>query len=229
MSVGAKIADLGRDQMKRPSNENLAELAHQRLHDMILAGELQREAVLQERSLATLLNISRTPVREALNRLEAQGLISKLPGRGYLVRQISAEEVIELLDVRVLLETEAAVKAIGRIGTKSLSNWRKAVEKLSYQKQVEVRDHWAVDDMLHEGIALASGNRVLAETIAGLRRRTHIFDIARLPDRLQPGCVEHLAIIDALSDGDEFTVRRAIALHIENVKNGIINNLSGTT
>lgn len=210
-----------------PGRESLAAQAYSRLADMIMADEFERNVVLQERKLAVMLDSSRTPVREALGRLEADGLVSKISGRGYLVRQISIREVIELLDVRLLLETEAAVKAIGRIDDKTLLGWRNAVVKLSSRTKAGAREHWAVDDSLHEGIALASGNRVLAETISGLRRRTHIFDTKRLPGRLQPGGQEHLAIIDALTDRDEDAVRRAITLHIENVQNGIINSLSG--
>src|ERR1700712_1859690 len=88
--------------------KNLGESAYERLLDMLLSGELVGATTLQERRLAEILNISRTPVREALGRLEAEGLITRHGGRLMTVFNVSPHQFIEVFDVRKLLEVEAA-------------------------------------------------------------------------------------------------------------------------
>ena len=83
-----------------------------------------------------------------------------------------------------------------------------------------------VDDRLHDLIAVNSGNRMMATMVRDLRRKTRIFNFKRMPERFEPGCQEHLAIIDAIMRGDEVAARAAMSTHIENVKQSIIRKLS---
>ena len=95
--------------------KSLRDQAYERLLDMMLAGELGAGDILQERRLAEALAISRTPVREALSRLESDGLVTRLRGRLLTVRQFTAAEFMDALNVRKLLELEAASLAAGRV------------------------------------------------------------------------------------------------------------------
>lgn len=208
-----------------PSGRSLSEVAYEKLLDMLLSGELVAGSVLQERRLAEALNISRTPIREALSHLEAEGLVTREVGRLMTVRRISVQSYIEILQVRKLLETEAAGLAAGRIDKGTADTIRAEIWKLMETVDPTPTQHWAVDDLIHSTIADASDNLLLAEMIRDLRRRTHIFNTRRIPSRLKPGSLEHLALIDAVVIGDAAKARALMMDHIDNVRLAIVDQL----
>jgi DNA-binding GntR family transcriptional regulator len=87
-------------------------------------------------------------------------------------------------------------------------------------------NHWDADDPLHGSIADASGNKVLADLVRNLRRKTRMFSRKRMPERFIPGSEEHLAINAALEKRDTPAARAAMALHLENSKRSILQILS---
>ena len=204
---------------------NLGETAYERIVDMMLAGDLPAGTVLQERKLAEILDISRTPVREALMRLDAEGLVRRDQGRTVMVRQIYESEMMEILQVRSTLEAEAVVLAVKNISDREIEDLEIAVSQLAAKDSASVEEHGSVDDRLHGMIAEASGNRTLAGIIRDLRRKTRFFNTERLPGRFQPGNSEHLAILDALRARDADAARQAVIDHIGNARQGIINKL----
>jgi DNA-binding GntR family transcriptional regulator len=209
------------------SARSLSELAYERLLDMLLSGELPAGTILQERRLAVALKTSRTPIREALGRLEAEGLVSRQLGRLMTVCQISVQAYIEILNVRKLLEVEAAGLAAGKkIDKASAENVRAAIWALMETPSPTPAQHWAIDDMVHGLICKAAENTLLASMLRDLRRRTHVFNTRRIPSRLRPGCLEHLAIIDAVAAGDAAKARALMAEHIDNVKEAIVEQLA---
>ncbi len=205
--------------------QSLSEQAYDRITAMIFAGHFPADSILQERPLAKLLEISRTPVREALTRLDAEGLLTHHAGRGYLLRAVGSREMMEALSVRALLEGDAAYRAAGRMERDRLEQLREAVETLRRVKAPTAEQHWATDDLIHDSIALAGNNRVQASLIRDLRRKTHVFDLNRMPERFAPGCAEHLEIIDALVRRNGGAARRAMQAHIEYVKGSILDRL----
>jgi DNA-binding GntR family transcriptional regulator len=207
------------------SSRTLSETAYEKVLDMLLSGELVAGSVLQERRLAEALNISRTPLREALSHLEAEGLVTREVGRLMIVRRISVRSYIEILHVRRLLETEAAGLAAGRIDKARAEHIRSEIWKLMEIEKPTPTQHWAADDLVHSTIADASENQLLAEQIRDLRRRTHIFNTRRIPSRLKPGSLEHLALIDAVVIGDADKARELMAEHIGNVRLAIVDQL----
>lgn len=211
------------------TERNLRELAYDRLLDMLLSGELAAGTPLQERRLAEALNISRTPVREALRQLEAEGLVMRQLGRLMTVSKISVQDYIETLNVRKLLEAEAASLAAGRISKAEAEKMRAAIWELMDLDEPTPQQHWQVDDMVHLTIAEAANNKLLTSMIRDLRRRTHIFGTRRIPGRRRPGALEHLALIDALAAGDSQKARQLMADHIENAKAAIIGELMPMT
>jgi DNA-binding GntR family transcriptional regulator len=205
--------------------KSLSDQAYEQLLDMMLAGDLTAGDILQERRLAEILKISRTPVREALSRLESDGLVTRLRGRLLTVRQFTAAEFMEALNIRKLLELEAASLAAGRLSVERARAVRQAIEDLRAMPTPTVAQHWAVDDMVHGVVAQASGNNLLVDMIGDLRRRTHMFDLRRIPTRFHASCIEHLALIDAVARGDAAEARNIVTLHIENIKLSIIDKL----
>jgi DNA-binding GntR family transcriptional regulator len=208
------------------SGSSLSDLAYERLLALMLSGELPGGSPLQERKLALRLGISRTPMREALARLESKGLVERQFNRFLIVRQLSLREFIEVLNVRKLLEMEAARLAASRVPEEEIEAARKLVTELQAAQKVTVAMGWAADEAVHNLMTHHSGNKILAETVRELRHRTHMFETRRVPNRLHDSCTEHLALLQALEDHDEHGARQLIEQHLENVKKITIAKLS---
>lgn len=206
---------------------SLSEFAYTQILDLMLSGKVQAGTVLQERKLAEMLSISRTPVREALGRLEAESLVSRRQGRTLVVADVSVENYISLLDMRRILEVEAAARATGRVTVEQAEAVRRAIDDLVNVVQITAAHHWAVDEMVHGTIAEAAGNPMVVSTIRDLRRRTHIFNTSRIPHRLLPGASEHLDLLRAVSGNDPELSRRLMGQHLDNVRDAIIDFILG--
>lgn len=206
----------------------LSERAHRALLAMILSGELSPAEVITERQIALQLGISRTPLREAVRRLEGARLLERQKSGALVVRGLPVEEYINILDVRRVLEGEAARLAAGHVPKAELERIRQRAQAV-----LALPDDTAIaepgdDENLHALIASAAGNPVLLETLAALRTRTAMFRFGRLPARRRTVILEHLAVVDALEAGDGAAARQAMEHHIEQVRATIIAKLNGT-
>ena len=206
---------------------SLSDFAYGQILDLLLAGQLPAGTVLQERRLAELLSISRTPVREALARLENESLVSRRHGRMLVVTDVSVESYVNLLDMRRILEMETAARATGRLDAETAARVRNAIDALTQHETITPAQHWAVDDLVHSTIAQAAGNPLVADCIRDLRRRTHIFNTSRIPQRLFVGASEHLGLIDAVMGSDPQASSRLMAQHLDNVRDAIIDFILG--
>lgn len=207
---------------------NLARGAFDALRRMILKGELAGGVSLNERNLADRLGLSRTPVREALGRLIGEGYVAR-EGRRLIVASVRVEDIMEILTVRRAVEGEAAEIAAGRCDPVLVERVREAVLGMISPAEVTPERHWSVDDLVHLTIAEATGNRLLVRLVTDLRERTRMFGLARIPRRFDPGKAEHLAILDAIRDGDGPAARAAMCLHIDNARKGILDTLAGVS
>ena len=206
------------------STGSLVDMAYGQVLSQILDWNLPSGEVVQESRIAASLGLSRTPVREALGRLEGEGLLVR-QGRILTVRRVAFNEYLDVLHLRRLIETEAAYLACGVIPDAELKALRLRVNEMDDPSAVTPTEHWALDDDIHLVIAKASGNEMLARLVLDLRRRTRLFDLKRIPSRFQPGRTEHLAIIDALLAGDATGARDGMRAHLENVKLSILSRL----
>lgn len=204
------------------TSTSLVTAAYDAVLDMILSGTLTGGTILQERRLAEQLGVSRTPLREALGRLEGEGYVAR-QGRNLLVTKISMQEVMEVLAVRRLLEAEAVRLAVGRIPKHELAAIRRAITDMGDAAHTSNPHHWWVDDLLHLTIAEASGNALLARYVSELRNRTRMFGLSAIPERFDPGQREHLAILEAIEAGDADLAERRMRDHLENAKRGILD------
>ncbi|CAA0086015.1 HTH-type transcriptional repressor RspR [Starkeya nomas] len=205
--------------------ESLGQTAYNELLDRLIKREIAVGSVLQERRIAEALDMSRTPVRDALNRLESEGFITRQPGGVLVVKEFSTRELIETLHVRQILEMEGVRLAAGRIPLAELDAVEADIRSLLEDPDRSAGKDWEVDSRLHGLIASHSGNAVLAKHIQDLRLKTHMFNMDRVPERFEIGHREHLAIIDALRREDREAARAGIQTHIENVKLSIIEKL----
>lgn len=196
---------------------NLSTLTYKSVSEMIFHSRLRGGEVIVEKRLAETLGVSRTPLREALQRLEGEGLVCKVANRSYVVRKVGLQEYLESLKVREVLEPEAAVMAIGRISPAMTRSVRTELEQLQNATLFHTDSHWISDDNLHTLFANACGNAVLAQTIQELRTTTRLFESDRLADRVIPDAEEHLEILTALEAEDTRAARRAVRAHIRSL------------
>jgi DNA-binding GntR family transcriptional regulator len=199
----------------------------QRIREMILNGTLTPGTRLQEKAFADKLGVSRTPVREAIGRLVSEGLVTRSGGGTPVVNSISLSEIMEILHVRRLLECEATRQAV--LSGKPLD------ELITLRKQVlgflegprpDTETHAELDQRLHLTLARMAGSSLLTNLIEGLKTKTRIYDQGSIPDRFEPGCHEHIAIIDAVIARDPEAASEAMRVHLTNVRESIISHIS---
>lgn len=205
---------------------SLADLAYADLRNRIMTRRLPAGQPLIEERLARSLELSRTPLREALIRLLGEGLLVKFEGGSYAVRRITASEYFQSMKVRLLLEPEAAARAAGQIDASSAASLKSLIISLGKRKH-QVEEHWAADDQLHGLIAEASGNVVLAKTIQAARTPARLFELTNPFERVAVDSGEHLAILDAAVQGDGKAAARAMQQHLRNLEREMLSMISG--
>lgn len=212
-----EAATNGADEAAR-SGQNLSGFAYAALSRMIHGHRLRGGDVILEARLAAELSISRTPMREALQRLEGEGLVIKNASRSYVVRTVDLAEYLQSLKVREILEPEIAVLAIGQIAPSAFAPVRAQITALNGSTSYVRQAHWDSDASLHNLFIDACGNPVMIQIMRELRATTHLFEIDRLQDRLIPDNAEHIAILDALEAGDAKAVRKAVQSHVRSLQ-----------
>lgn len=213
------IDDIDDDPQSASGSVNLANLAYNSVYEMIKDRRLRGGEVIIGARLADVLGISRTPLREALQRLEGEGLVVKGTGRSFVVRNVDLREYLYSLKVREILEAEAAALSCGRISRQALAQVRHEIEELRRATTYHTDAHWRSDNALHGLYLDGCGNEVLAQMIRALRVTTRLFEIARLSDRLEPDSIEHLAILEALEAEDAKAARKAVVAHSKSLAN----------
>ena len=202
----------------------------------VLNGEIATGTRLRQETLAADFGVSRTPVREALRKLQASGLVEVQPHRGAVVRRPSARDVREAYEVRAELEGLAAGLAASRIRDGELRNlqtaqelfrhsvssllaWRRRRPRADDHSHTEAHDEWmAANDAFHLGIQEAAGNRRLRKTLADLhqsfpRDLTWIVlgENARL---LEENVAQHEAVLAAIERHEPEESRRLMSEHV---------------
>lgn len=200
--------------------------AYERMKAMILDGTLSPGEVLREKHFADQLGISRTPVREAISQLISEGFAMRTSGGAPAVNSVSLKDIMEILHIRSLLECEAARKAaLSRKNKDELDEMRARVTAFLTGPRPDPAVHYALDEALHLEIADMAGSQLLGELIQGLKIKTRMYDQGSIPERFEPGCHEHIAIIDAIVGGDADQAAEAMKLHLKKVRESIISHI----
>lgn len=211
--------------------QRLAPKAYQQILNLILSGKTQPGEHLNERQLADMLGMSRTPVRDALLMLEAEGLIVRHGRMGVQIKQMRIDEFLDALQVRTLLEPAISRMSAGKVDHGALDelegSLRGALDMADATGRGMDRSQtrW-IDDTLHGLIADSAGNPQLSAIVHNLRRKTQIFDLKNLPERAVATCQEHLDIIAALRLGDGEKTAEAMKRHLSQIRASIIARLS---
>lgn len=195
---------------------------YQKLKLMILHGEVRRGEPLVERSIADLLGVSRTPVRETIRQLEKEGLVRIVEGKGAFVADYTIEDVIEIYQVREGLEPLAARLGCPHIPASDLDRFEEQFNRYKHRSSLrDDVDGWRkLGRDFHDLFIRASQNGRIIQAIEGLRGQIELVrGLSRSADVrtvAQSSIEEHLAILRALKAGSAQRAEKAVRLHLQN-------------
>ncbi len=210
------------------SNRSLGNHAYQELKRLILAGGAAPGEKLKELELAVALGISRTPIREAINRLEKEGLVEIFPQRGAFVVQPTERDIFELFLIRESLEGLAARLAAETVTASSLTRLEACVEGFTEPFTEKDIERYAREDFeFHRSIVALSGARRLIQLVSSLHDHIRIFRLTTrgVSDRMTPSLDEHRQIIDALRRKDPAAAEERMREHVRHVRDGVMQNI----
>ncbi len=217
--------------MSVQKKEKLKEKVYSTVKTRILNFELKPGEKFFETEISADLGVSRTPVREALNRLEHEGLIKSLPNRGYCVSDVTASEIEELYEIREALEVLAMRAAALNASGKDWLNLEKIIKQRTlHKKQDSNRSHGELfreSHEFHQEIARLSGKETLTQMIDMVSDRINRFQWMNLflTDRAGHSREEHMQIIKYLKQGKIEEAVSANQTHIRYSKDTILNLL----
>ena len=206
----------------------LRDVVFETLRQAILKGNLKPGERLMEIHLAQKLGVSRTPVREAIRKLELEGLVVMIPRRGAIVADITLSDLKDVLEVREALEELAARLACKSITADQLDALKKLAEKFKKcLNENDIAECAQADMEFHEAIYHATGNGRLVQILNNLREQIYRYRIESLKDRNTYPILleEHKQILEALEKRDEKLALEATSRHIKRQKEHIIKGL----
>ena len=200
---------------KVKSDGNVDRLYHE-LKSMAVAFELKPDERINESELAETLGASRTPLREALNRLVAEGLLTYQPRKGFFCRPLQPKAIFDLYEARLAIEKEAVRLACERADRADLEQLRASLETVRPGKrQHEVKDLVEFDERFHLAIARLSDNDELVRVLENINARIRFVRWIDMEDRRQMTYGEHHAIVEAIGEGDADEAVGLMAGHVE--------------
>lgn len=209
----------------------LRDVVFNTLRQAILKGELEPGERLMEIQLAERLGVSRTPIREAIRKLELEGLVRMMPRRGAVVAEITLQDLEDVLEVRAVLEELAVQKACENITEDQLRDLKKAAN--DFRRSLEDDNLLAcveTDMAFHEIIYGAANNRRLQQMLQNIREQMYRYRLEYLKDKRMHRLLveEHDTIRRALKKRDAVKAGSAMRTHIDNQKESMVRSLSGS-
>lgn len=203
----------------------LRDVVFNTLRQAILTGELKPGERLMEIHLANKLGVSRTPIREAIRKLELEGLVTMIPRRGAEVAQITEKSMNDVLEVRRALDALCVELACERITEEDLARLKQACE--AFEAAVRTKDIKKVakaDVELHDIIVQATGNQRLVQLINNLSEQMYRYRFEYIKDISQHQRLidEHRMIYESIVKKDKEGASQAAHVHIDNQKKAII-------
>jgi len=205
------------DRPAQLENLTLWQRAHHHLREEILAGRLQPGTELAEVALSEQLGVSRGPIREAIGRLAAEGLVTVRPRRGAIVRSLSKDEFLELYQVREALEIMAVRLAVPRLGADDFAALQGLIDTMGkHAERGEITEFFEANVAFHAYLLEASGNRKLKELYGQLLGQMGRYRMRSLTLRgnLHRSVAEHAAILRAAKRGNTERAAHLMSEHI---------------
>ncbi len=210
----------------------LRDVVFKKLRRAILLEELKAGERLTEIRLADRLGVSRTPIREAMRKLELEGLVVMVPRRGAVVAKISEKNLRDVLEIRRVLDMLCARLACERMSEEAKEKLNTACQDFEEAvKSGDLRDVAQKDVALHNIIIEATGNLTLQQMLDNLAEQMYRYRVKYLKDDSQYQTLsrEHRAICKSIMSGDQETAVRLAKEHIDNQETAIIRQLRAET
>jgi DNA-binding GntR family transcriptional regulator len=210
----------------------LRDVVFNTLRKAILTGELKPGERLMEIHLANKLGVSRTPIREAIRKLELEGLVTMIPRRGAEVAQITEKSMNDVLEIRRAVDALCVELACDRITKEELENLKCACD--AFAKAVASKDIQKIaeaDVELHDIIVQATGNGRLVQLVNNLSEQMYRYRFEYIKDNTQHEKLveEHRIIYESIVKKDKETASAAAKMHIDNQERTIIAQIRKET
>lgn len=212
--------------MREHKSISIADQIFEQLERDILTGKYPRGEVLSELRLSSELGVSRTPIREAIRRLEQEKILED-SSRGAVVVGISREDMLDMYEIRLRVEGLAARRAAERIGEAELKEMQEVLELQSFYISKPEGDNADqiknLDSRFHELLYKSSGSKAFQDTLTSMHkkmtkyRKASVSKHSRAVESLQ----EHRAILEALSAHDAEKAERLTVEHVKNARNSM--------
>ncbi len=203
----------------------LSDFIFDELRNEILSGNLKPGERLMEIKYAQSLGVSRTPFREAVRKLEKEGLVTVLPRRGAHVSLLSVKDLCDVLDIRCALDMLAIEKFIENAKDADLLHLKSLIDTFARATEDDNLQEQATSDVdFHEYIYTHTGNEKLVQIYYGLKDQLYRFRILYLKEVFEPSVVsqEHYKMLDAIRTKNTDSAKQMAALHIQNQKNNLL-------
>ena len=209
--------------MKDLRTVTLADQVFERLESDIIQGVYQRGEVLTELKLVEQLNVSRTPIREALRRLAQERLIADT-GKGSVVLGITSEDLVDIMDIRCKIEGLASYYAAKNATPEGLERLRHIMDLQEFYFEKRDAEHLREMDDLRQSVQ----NAVISDTLVPLHRKTRRYRKASIADASRTAQVvtEHRAIFDAIAAGDADRAAELTTAHTVHAKKSMIERMN---
>lgn len=207
---------------------SLPDRVYAQLRQAILSGVFRPGDVLRQEEIARSLGVSRAPLREALPRLEAEGVVVLNPRRGYSVVSLDPAEIEEIFELRALVEARAARVATERRSAQDVERVRALYERMNSPDATADMNQWFELNMrLHEALMAPSGLKHFVRTASSLRAvvEPYIRVEVRLTGDVVEAQAEHLGLIEAFAAGDAQRVGQLTAEHTQHTAARLVRAL----
>jgi DNA-binding GntR family transcriptional regulator len=215
--------------IEQPNSQNLHEAIFQKLRLLLVEGKIAPGSKLNERELAESLNVSRTPIREAIRRLAADGLVELIVNRGAIAVQLSIADVIHTFDVIADLEGFSGELAAKNISDTTLSE----LEALQYEMMAsyarrDLSSYYKLNLRIHHLINQAANNPVLAQLFSQVNARIEALRFRSNQDgvKWEKAVEEHQEMLDALKARDGARMRKVMIQHVQNKRDVVVQLLT---
>lgn len=203
------------------------QVAH-RLRQMLVENRLAPGAKLNERALCEVLNVSRTPLREAIKMLAAEGLVELVPNRGAIALQLSEADVLNTFEVMAGLEGQSGELAATRITEAELNEIRALhFEMMAAYTRRDLPAYYRLNAAIHDAINAAAKNPVLSATYRQVNARLQALRFRSNQDEEKWGHAvhEHTQMIDALGARDAAAMRAVLVAHLNHKRDVVVEQL----